>query len=182
MQQNDIDYTRTWWAAVCKNPPRLHAWLTKLYATEYGGYEDHAEFVNKNASAMSARQIQILDNIGQDEKEHAAFLDHLLDDWGVVRQTPPASAYWDIVLEGAVDYQGYCAANYYGESTACDRFGILHDMDCTPKDVKLFIDFALPDEIFHRTTLKREAGEEALALYALRHKAAMDAIMKGRTQ
>lgn len=160
----DVKKTQEWWRSVLANPLKLAMFLLKLERTEYSGYTEHMEFVEASQS-LSDRQIAILHNIAIDEATHSRFLVEVIEDRKILLPAVdiPNSLYWDIVLKDCVGYNDYCAANFYGEALACDRFNIMFDMPETPSDIREFIDLALPDETFHKITLKKEAGEESLA-------------------
>ena len=70
------------------------------------------------------------------------------------------------------------AANFFGESLAADRFEIIGSMDVTPSDIRQFIHTALPEEIFHRETLGRLAGEDALRKFYKLHESALQQLLK----
>lgn len=179
MTEDQIKHTKEWWTRLCSDEALMHAWLSKLRSTEYGGFVDHVNFLQQHQE-VDARLAKIIENIGDDERRHAAFLDQVIRDRGWKLMLVPESTYWESILSSVVTAKDYCAANYYGEAAACDRFTIMRDMDCTPSDVKAFIDFALPDEVFHRVTLKREAGEETLEKFKVMHDEAMAKILRRR--
>lgn len=168
MNNEQIEYTKTWWHSCINDHAKMGAWLQKLQRTELGGYTDHIEFMDRNI--VGAREKLILTNIAHDELKHSSFLIEVLIARNLeVKPEGPNSTYWDSILSHVNSVRQCCAANYYGEALASERFEIIRSIKETPWDVKAFIDFALPDEIFHRETLQRLAGEEALTKFKAYH-------------
>lgn len=164
--------TAEWWATVASDEQKLKAWVRKLSRTEREGYEEHVAFINK--LHLTERQNRILFYIAEDELRHAKYLDKLIDEMGWQGPQPiPRSSYWDYVLKPHMAYNEYCAANCLGEELAQEKFEVIRSHVLTPSYIKEFIDFALPDEIFHATTLRREAGEEALVYAEYVHREAL---------
>ncbi len=171
MNKTDIEFTKAWWVRVVSDNDRLVPWLQKLQRTELGGYTDHVDWMAKNA--VTERERLILTNIAQDELKHSELLIDMFNDRGIEVVTDgPQSTYWSEVLATVQDTSDYCAANYFGEALASYRFEIILSMDETPADIRYVIGRALPDEIFHRETLQRLAGEEALERMKVVHDAA----------
>lgn len=159
----DVKKTQEWWKSVLSDEVKLEAFLRKLEHTEYSGYDEHMLFIANNR--LTDRQFKILDQIALDELKHSEALIAVMSGRGMVWKPyeGKVSVYWETVLQDCTSYTDYCAANYYGEALACERFKIMLDMPETPEDIKDFLRLALPDETFHRITLKNEAGEVALA-------------------
>lgn len=177
MTSDEIQYTKDWWTTLVRNPERLSVWLQKLQQTELGGYTDHIEFLKKYT--VDSRAHAIITNIANDELSHSAMLVDILNDRGVgVSATPMPSGYWDSMLVEVTTPEEYYAANFFGESLAADRFEIIGSMDVTPSDIRQFIQAALPEEIFHRETLGRLAGEDALRKFFKLHMSALQRLMK----
>lgn len=156
------EFTQAWWASVVADQSKLRKWLQKLQKTEIGGYYDHykaiADFPN-----MDERTKKILINIADDEAKHSNMIVGLLAKRGwYVELHAPESTYWNDILKHVHTIEDYCAANYYGEALAAYRFGQILQSDKTPDDIRKLIESVLPDEIFHRETLWRIAGDEAL--------------------
>lgn len=168
---NKTEMTREWWRAVLKDDERLAKWLQKLQLTEIGGHNDHLKFLI--LTEVEHRTKSILLNIAMDEYRHSSALIDLLDERGIPLKSrgdaEMSSLYWDFMNSHVKSVHDYCAVNYFGESLAADRFSIIHEMPETPSDIKEFIALALPDEIFHRETLLRLAGEEAIAKFLPLH-------------
>lgn len=171
MMTVDKDFTQAWWLRCLADPIKLTAWLQKLQRTELGGYNDHMDFMSHNS--VSDRERQILTNIAHDELNHSAMLVDLFADRKIlVVSDGVQSTYWDEVLSSVNSVPEYCAANYYGEALAAWRFEVIAEMPETPADIREFIRRALPDEIFHRETLRRLAGEGALITVGVVHEQA----------
>jgi hypothetical protein len=171
MMNVDKDFTQAWWLRCLADPVKLTAWLQKLQRTELGGYNDHVEFMSHNK--VSDRERQILTNIAHDELNHSKLLVDLFADRKIaVVPDGVQSTYWDEVLGSVNSVPEYCAANYYGEALAAWRFEVIAEMPETPADIREFIWRALPDEIFHRETLRRLAGEVALGVVGAVHEQA----------
>ncbi len=164
----DSEFTKDWWRRCLVDNTKLTLWLQKLQRTEISGYWDHKEYMAKNR--VSERETLILTNIANDEKKHSDILIQLFEERGIPLVTVgPDSTYWEEMLAHIPTTAHYCAANYFGEALAAFRFEVIADMPETPEDIKGFIRKALPDEIFHRETLQRMAGEEVLAEMKQRH-------------
>lgn len=160
-----LELTKNWWRRVVANDQALSLWIQKLQVTEIGGHNDHFEFMEQNT--VPIREARILTNIALDEEKHSNLLLDLMESRGIQRRyiddEGMQSFYWRKMNEQVNSLESYCAVNYFGESLAADRFSILHEMPETPSDIREFISKALPDEIFHRETLMRLAGEETMA-------------------
>jgi hypothetical protein len=173
----DIEFTKTWWRGVVADPAKTLKWLIKLEFTEWQGGAEHYDFLVKHPE-LSEREERILRNIADDESKHSLKLLGIIKDRGGNPAIDSNSTYWDTILTPNLSFQDYCAANFYGEQLAAWRFEVIRSIPETPKDIKDFIDFALPDEIFHRETLQRLAGEESLAKFKSIHDNALSALLK----
>ena len=152
--------------------------VQKLQRTEISGYTDHIDFMQN--FKVTDRERLILTNIAEDEQKHSNLLIAMFDDRGIpVVSKGEESSYWAAVLAGIDSVPSYCAANYFGEALAAYRFEIIHEMPETPSDIKEVIGKVLPDEIFHRETLSRMAGEEVMASMKAIHDAAYERLLHG---
>lgn len=168
MNKDKIQFTKDWWVRTINDEAKLTAWLQKLQRTELGGYTDHIEYMANHE--VSDRERAILTNIANDELTHSELLIDMMNERGIaIVPDGVQSAYWDELLAGVTSTADYCAANYYGEALAAYRFEIILGMPETPEDIRYVIGRALPDEIFHRETLQRLAGEATLAKYKQIH-------------
>lgn len=168
-------FTQAWWKRTTADESKLLAWTKKLYGTEIGGYDDYREFLGRYY--CDQRTTRILYNIAEDEKKHAGILVDLLAGRGeVIDPYAPPSTYWQTMDSHISDINTACAANYYGEALAAFRFEVIVDMPCTPSDMKEALRVILPDEQFHRTTLKKLAGDETLAKFKQIHDDAVAAL------
>lgn len=174
----DKNFTQDWWRRVLADPVKLLRWLEKLEYTEWEGYSEHCNFLRAHSKSMTPKQISILENIAQDELNHSNILYQIIRDRGGNSLMEATSTYWADMLEADMQYSDYCAANYFGEELAAWRFEVIFHMPETPSDIKSFIARALPDEIFHRETLRRQAGDEALERLRVRHDAALAKLLK----
>ncbi len=174
----DVAFTQEWWKRTCADKDKMVAWVQKLYLTEIGGHDDYQNFLRMFEATQ--RTTLILQNIAQDEKKHAGILENLLDARGFkLNPDAPPSEYWKTLDSHITNLDTACAANYYGEALAAFRFEVIVDMDCTPEDVQQALRIILPDEQFHRTTLRRLASDETLARFKQIHD---DAVMALRGQ
>lgn len=175
----DKQFTQDWWKRTLADSEKLALWLQKLQRTEISGYTDHIEFMK--SFKVTDREKLILTNIAEDEQKHSNLLIAMFNERGIpVVSNGEESTYWAEVLEGVDSVSAYCAANYFGEALAAYRFEVIHEMPETPSDIKEVIGKVLPDEIFHRETLSRMAGEEAMAAMKARHDAAYERLLNGR--
>ncbi len=160
---NSLDqFTTNWWLSVATDDAKLRKWLQKLQKTEIGGYYDHYNFMALHPE-MDDRTKTILINIADDEAKHSNMIVGVLSKRGwFTDMSAPDSTYWDDLLKHVVTIEDYCAANYYGEALAAYRFQKILECDVTPKDIRTLIEKVLPDEVFHRETLQRLAGPDAL--------------------
>lgn len=157
----DAEFTKNWWRNVLKDQTKLRKWLQKLQRTELEGYYDHHGFMAY--TPVDERTRLILTNIAEDESKHSNMIVGLLSSRGwYTEPSGEASSYWDEILSHVGTVQEYCAANYYGEALAAFRFQCILDVEETPDDIRKLIEKVLPDEVFHRETLQRLAGQEAL--------------------
>jgi rubrerythrin len=171
----EVAFTQAWWERVNKDEGKLLAWLKKLYGTEIGGYDDYQSFLISYDTDLRTRRI--LENVADDEKKHSLILVDVLAGRGhTIDPDAPASEYWKTLDSHITDIYSACAANYYGEALAAFRFEVIVDMACTPSDVKEALRIILPDEQFHRQTLKRLAGDEQLAKFQQIHEDAVAAL------
>lgn len=177
--QVDPNFTRDWWKRCLADPEKLHAWLVKLRSVEVDGFIEHMAFMRNTSYMMSIREQAILTNIALDEKRHGLLLEALLFSRGACPPASPKciSTYWNEVLSEAKTPSAYYAANYFGERLAAERFEIILDIPETPSDIREVLQAVLPDEIFHRETLKRLAKPEDLALYEAKHQAALQKLV-----
>ena len=177
MKKPDIEFTKAWWLRTIHDPVKLSAWLQKLQRTELAGYVDHIEYMR--GKTLPNRTAKILTNIAMDELTHSNMIIDLMGERNIpVDPDGVHSTYWDTVLASVSNIDEYCAANYYGEALASYRFEIILDMKETPSDIAEVISKALPDEIFHRQTLYKLAGDEALLKVRAYHNAALESIIK----
>lgn len=182
----EVKFTQEWWVRTTADESKLLAWLKKLYGTEIGGYDDYQTFMAAYVvdpvtgfpmTEAMMRTGLILTNIADDEKKHAGILIDVLAGRGhTIDPDAPASEYWKTMDSHITDLTTACAANYYGEALAAFRFEVITEMDCTPSDVKEALRIILPDEQFHRQTLKRLAGDETLARFQQIHDDAVAAL------
>lgn len=171
MNKDNIRFTQDWWLRTINDTSKLTRWLQKLQRTEFGGYQDHIDYMAANS--VTEREQLILTNIAEDELKHSNLLIDLFAGRGIaVDANGENSTYWDEILSHVNSTAEYCAANYFGESLAATRFEIIQDMSQTPSDIREVIRQVLPDEIFHRETLKRMAGDEVIARMQTLHDAA----------
>lgn len=171
----EVVFTQEWWKRTTADEGKLLAWTKKLHGTEIGGYDDYQGFL-ATYEADSRTQL-ILSNIADDERKHAGILVDLLAGRGHrIDPDAPPSTYWQTMDSHITDLTSACAANYYGEALAAFRFEVIIDMNCTPGDMKEALRIILPDEQFHRTTLKRLAGDETLARFKQIHDDAVAAL------
>jgi hypothetical protein len=173
----EVQFTSDWWTRVTKDEAKLIAWLKKLYGTEIGGHDDYFSFLSK--FSVDDRTTKIFTNIALDELKHGGLIENLLDARGhKLDPNPPQSEYWKEMDSNIVDLYSAAAVNYFGEALAAFRFEVIIDHKDTPADVKEILHIILPDEQFHRTTLKRVAGDETLERFQAIHDAAV-ARLKG---
>lgn len=146
-------------------------------ATEAATYRDQRLLGSQGIHGknhVSEREALILTNIANDEKKHSDILIELFQERKIeLVKVGPDSTYWEEMLAYVPSTAHYCAANYFGEALAAFRFEVIAEMPETPEDIKGFIRKALPDEIFHRETLRRLAGEEVLVEMKQRHDEAL---------
>lgn len=171
MNKDEIEFTKTWWSAVCKDSARFVKWMQKLQITEIGGYTDHVDFL-KSGIGYDERSAKILMNIAEDEMKHSNILTGLMNYRGIELVEPTietCSSYWTYMNQQYDDLKTYAAVNHFGESLAAERFEIILDHPDTDVDVRYALKIILPDEVFHRETLQRMAGEAALAKMEAHH-------------
>lgn len=172
----DKQFTEDWWKRCLADTSKMTLWLQKLQRTEISGYTDHINFMANYA--VTDRERTILTNIAEDELKHSNLLIDLFADRKItVVPVGEESSYWLEVLAGVNSVGSYCSANYFGEALAAYRFEIIHSMSETPSDIREVIGKVLPDEIFHRETLSRMAGDEELAAMKLKHDAAYERLI-----
>lgn len=165
---SDLEFTKDWWRRCIADNHKMTLWLQKLQRTELSGYTDHIEFMATHK--ISNREQLILTNIANDELKHSGLLIDLFAD-RKIEAVPVGeeSSYWLDILKDVQTFEDYCAANYFGEALAAFRFDVIHSMPETPADIRELISKVLPDEIFHRETLQRLAGDDTLARMKLLH-------------
>lgn len=169
----EVAFTQAWWRRCCADPAMMETWLKKLERTEISGFYDWRLYQTK--FFMKDKQLQIAENIAQDEKKHSGYLIDLMDSRNIIPLTGNmhVSSYWDELNIQVKDLRTCAAVNYFGEALAAFRFEIIIDMTETPSDIFSVISKILPDEQFHRETLQRMAGENAIALVKPYHEAAL---------
>lgn len=167
-----LEQTRDWWRLTMADPARFEAWLQKLYVTELSGYTDHLAYLAKQGS-IDMKPAQTLLHIALDELKHSDILSNLMYHRGIARGTPPKSTYWATMNHAVQNLDQYCAVNYFGEELAAVRFEIIHEMPETPSDLKEALGAILPDEIFHRITLEKLAGVDAIEQMRETHERAL---------
>jgi len=169
-----VQFTTEWWTKLCKDDEKMVKWLQKLYHTELDGFVDWGGLEDAFSYQITDRTRAILTNIANDELKHSGIIKELLYDRGYSTiDNVPKSQYWDQMNTNIVDLNTACAVNYYGEALAAFRFEVLVEHPDTPRDIKNALEIILPDEQFHRETLKRLAGNEALAKLREKHDQAM---------
>jgi hypothetical protein len=168
----NIQFTKDWWLRCINDDAKMTKWLQKLQRTELGGYTDHIEYMANNLQ-YTLREETILTNIAHDELKHSGLLIMLMNERNIkIEPVGIDSTYWKNILAGVSNFKEYCGANYYGESLAAFRFEVIESMPETPSDIREVIRKVLPDEIFHRETLQRLAGEETLVKMKIIHETA----------
>lgn len=176
----EIEFTQDWWKRCLKDDAKLVRWLQKLENTEIGGFHDYVTAMG--TYVLDARTHRIFANIASDEFKHSNLLLQLFQDRKIEPQSTNeefVSSYWKTMNSHIVDLETYCAVNYLGESLAAFRFEVIAEMPETPSDIKYFLDKALPDEQFHRETLKRLCSEKVLVHIKAVHDDAV-AALKGQ--
>lgn len=180
IHQNPIDqevaFTSAWWSRTLKDEPKLIAWLQKLEQTEIGGYDDYMAFIA--AFDPDERTHKIFTNIAEDEKKHAGIITDVLSARGFeLNPVRVPSTYWMTMNSHIVDLQTAAAVNYFGEALAAFRFEVLIEHHDTPQDIKEMLSIILPDEQFHRETLKRLSGDKLDEFVDHHHRAV--SVLKG---
>lgn len=171
-KDKEVAFTQEWWMRTTKDEQKMIAWLKKLYGTEVGGYDDYQAFLRR--FTLDDRTTKIFTNIGEDELKHGGLIINLLDSRGhKIEERPPVSAYWTEMNERIHDLPTAAAVNYFGEALAAFRFEVILEMPNTPQDVKNLLDVVLPDEQFHRQTLRKIAGEDLIQQFQEYHDAAV---------
>ena len=177
-KDKEVQFTRDWWNRTTKDEVKMVAWLQKLYGTEIGGFTDYQEFLKR--FTLDERTTRIFTNIGDDELKHGNLIKDLLTARGyAIDMNLPASSYWAEMNERIVDLPTAAAVNYFGEALAAFRFEIILDMENTPSDVREILQVILPDEQFHRQTLRKIAGEDLIEQFQEYHNAAVQRL-KGK--
>lgn len=157
----EVQFTSDWWSRVTKDEAKLIAWLKKLYGTEIGGHDDYFVFLNR--FDVDDRTTKIFTNIALDELKHGGLIENLLDSRGYkLDPNPPQSTYWHEMDSHITDLSTAAAVNYFGEALAAFRFEVIIDHKDTPADIKEILHIILPDEQFHRTTLRKIAGNDTI--------------------
>jgi rubrerythrin len=170
----EVAFTKAWWENLIKDEARTAAWLKKLYGTELGGYDDYQGFLAKFKHEATDRTVKILSNIADDELKHSKVIIDVLAGRGhQLDPNPPQSTYWQTMDSHIVDLTTACAANYYGEALAAFRFEVIAEHKDTPTDIREMLSIVLPDEQFHRETLKRLAGADILEQFREIHENAV---------
>jgi hypothetical protein len=176
-KDEEVTFTKDWWSRTLKVEMKLINWLRKLHGTEIGGYEDYQRF--KQLYKPEERTERIFTNIANDELKHGEVIVALLGSRGfVLGEGAPKSTYWHEMDSHITDLSSAAAVNYFGEALAAFRFEIMYEHKETPEDIKNMLDIILPDEQFHRETLKRLAGDEILSKFREKHNEAV-AKLKG---
>lgn len=179
----EVAFTTDWWNRCLKDNAKFTAWFQKLQLTEIGGYVDYLDYMghmSKSDTPLSDRVIKIFTNIAEDERKHSNLMLEFFKEHGIrpVERSPSTiSSYWTTMNSHIQTEKDFCAVNFFGEALAAFRFEVIHSMPGTPKPVKDLLDIVLPDEQFHRETLMRLAGEEALEKFRPIH---LDAVGKLR--
>lgn len=161
MNKFTTEQTQNWWRSVIADPQKFEAWIQKLYVTELSGYTDHLAYLAKQG-LVPERSAQVLLNIAMDELKHSNILSNLMDSRKIPFGNPPKSTYWATMNSAVQNLDQYCAVNHFGEELAAFRFEVIQSMPETPCDIKEALRIILPDEIFHRVTLEKLAGIDAL--------------------
>lgn len=173
----EVQFTSDWWVRVNNDETKLIAWLRKLYGTEIGGAADYHRFLRNYV--VEERIARIFNNIADDELKHGGLIRAVLANRGYkLDPNPPVSEYWKEMDANIVDLQTAAAVNYFGEALAAFRFEVIIDHPATPSDVKEILHIILPDEQFHRTTLKHIAGSDTLERFQSIHDAAVARLKK----
>ncbi len=174
-----VTFTKSWWEKLVIDEARMITWLQKLYGTEVGGFVDYQGFLEIYPALE--RTTKILRNIANDELRHSNIIIDVLDARGhKADPDAPNSTYWQTMDSHIVDMETACAANYYGEALAAFRFEILAEHPKTPLDIKEMLGIILPDEQFHRETLKRLAGPDILENFRIIHEEAVSELRKSK--
>jgi hypothetical protein len=178
----EVEFTKNWWFSLIKDEDRMAKWLRKLEVTEIAGYYDWNDYRHDMFDQIGVREDAIFSNIADDEEKHSKILLDLMDSRRIIPQkrfhhsSEVKSQYWDEMNSHIVDIKSACAVNYFGEALAAFRFEVIQSVKETPSDIREALNIILPDEQFHRETLKRLAGDEALSLLLPVHLAAMAAL------
>lgn len=171
----DVAFTTSWWGRTLKDEPKLILWLQKLQQTEIGGYDDYMGFIRQ--FQPEDRTHKIFTNIANDELKHSGLIVDLLESRGYCNSLDDlSSSYWGTMNTNIVDLQSAAAVNYFGEALAAFRFEVIAEHKDTPADIRELLGIVLPDEQFHRETLKRLAGNDLLESMAEKHHAAVAAL------
>lgn len=157
----EVAFTTAWWQRTTADESKLIQWLKKLHTTEISGYTDYQEFIKR--FDVDDRTFRIFTNIGQDELKHGGLIEGVLSDRGFgLDPAAPKSSYWEEMNTNIIDLPTAAAVNYFGEALAAFRFEVIIDLPNTPADVREILRVILPDEQFHRQTLRHLAGDDLL--------------------
>lgn len=173
----EVAFTQGWWHGLVRDEARLVQWLRKLHGTEIGGYYDYQNFLAR--FTPDERTTKIFTNIALDEQKHAGLIVNALLERGFVLGTAAEpSTYWSEMNGNITDLKTAAGVNYFGEALAAFRFEVILEHKDTPADIKEMLGIILPDEQFHRETLKRIAGDDILGALKEKHDMAVANLKK----
>ena len=174
----EVAFTSDWWSRTVKDEAKLIKWLQKLQQTEIGGFDDWNAYAD--TFKPDERTLKIISNIADDELKHSCLIVNLLNERGFHNSLDKMpSQYWDTMNTHIVDLETAAAVNYFGEALAAFRFEILVEHKETPGDIRDLLRIVLPDEQFHRQTLKRIAGDRLDEFVDHHHRAV--AMIRGKS-
>jgi hypothetical protein len=178
----DASITTRWWEELLKDECRMNNWLLKLQQTELDGYIGNIAADGKWNTAPDLTIRKVLKATANDEQRHSDLLVKLIRDRGLepYQYESGVSGYWSDMDAAITDIKSFCAVCHIGERLAAERFEILLKHSDTPRDIKIFLEKALPDESYHATAFLACAGEVEIEKAMIVHNIAMQRLLKNR--
>ena len=166
-----------WWNEVKANPALMTDWLKD----QFHGEVTAAARIREFASTVSdARIASTLNNIAEQEADHAEWVKELLTVRGITAEVlNKEERYWDKTL--ASEYknkstQELAAIGAHAEAMRLERIQVIAADESAPADIRKVFAKILPQERYHERAFRFIAGDEAMAKALDAHKEGLAAL------
>ncbi len=169
--------SKEWWDRVKHDPNLLVRWLRDQYHGEALAAIRMRLFVKKFGSEAKWQEQATVEEIANQEQQHADWVGDLLRSRGVEPTLLAKNErYWNEALKGINSWEAGCAVAAHAEKMRLDRIRAIAADPESPADVRDVFSRILPQEEFHERAFRAFTSESALFTTLGNHMAGAEAL------